>query len=229
MNGIIKAIEERRSIRKFQPTMPAKDDLAQIVEAGLYAASGMGRQSAIIVAVTNKELRDELAKTNAEIMGKPDFDPFYGAPAIFVVLADKSCRTAIYDGSLVMQPDAGGAFAGAGQHLDSSGEGRIRAARISAAAEKTGCRGRMGRHRALRSRLHRRRSPESGEAQGQPRVLGRVIEYTKSIPASENARRDVCVLQRHARFEDGEVVEAIALRADQPPGCRCQHVLHQRL
>lgn len=62
----------------------------------------MGRQSAIIVAVTNKELRDQLAKTNAEIMGKPDFDPFYGAPAIFVVLADKSCRTAIYDGSLAM-------------------------------------------------------------------------------------------------------------------------------
>ena len=51
MNEIIKAIEERRSIRKFQPTMPAKEDLAQIVEAGLYAASGMGRQSAIIVAV----------------------------------------------------------------------------------------------------------------------------------------------------------------------------------
>ena len=102
MNEIIKAMEERRSIRKFQPAMPTKDDLAQIVEAGLYAASGMGRQSAIIVAVTNKELRDELAKTNAEIMGKPDFDPFYGAPAIFVVLADKSCRTAIYDGSLVM-------------------------------------------------------------------------------------------------------------------------------
>ena len=102
MNEIIKAIEERRSIRKFQPTMPAKEDLAQIVEAGLYAASGMGRQSAIIVAVTNKELRDQLAKTNAEIMGKPDFDPFYGAPAILIVLADKSCRTAIYDGSLVM-------------------------------------------------------------------------------------------------------------------------------
>ena len=79
-----------------------EEDLAQIVEAGLYAASGMGRQSAIIVAVTNKELRDQLAKTNAEIMGKPDFDPFYGAPAILIVLADKSCRTAIYDGSLVM-------------------------------------------------------------------------------------------------------------------------------
>lgn len=90
MNEIIKAMEERRSIRKFQPTMPAKEDLAQIVEAGLYAASGMGRQSAIIVAVTNKELRDQLAKTNAEIMDKLDFDPFYGAPAIFVVLAAHS-------------------------------------------------------------------------------------------------------------------------------------------
>ena len=154
MNEIIKAMEERRSIRKFQPTMPAKEDLAQIVEAGLYAASGMGRQSAIIVAVTNKELRDQLAKTNAEIMDKLDFDPFYGAPAIFVVLADKSCRP----------------------------EGRVRAARISAAAEKAGCRGRMGRHRALRSRLHRRRSPESGETQGQPRVLGRVIEPNKKHP-----------------------------------------------
>ena len=141
MNEIIKAMEERRSIRKFQPTMPAKEDLAQIVEAGLYAASGMGRQSAIIVAVTNKELRDQLAKTNAEIMGKPDFDPFYGAPAILIVLADKSCRTAIYDGSLVM-----------GNLM--LAEGRIRAARISGAAEKAGCRGRMGRHRALRSRLH---------------------------------------------------------------------------
>ena len=80
------------------------------------------------------------------------------------------------------QPDAGGAFAGAGQHLDSPREGRIRAARISGAAEKAGYRGRMGRHRALRSRLHRRRSPESGETQGQPRVLGRVITHNKKHP-----------------------------------------------
>lgn len=141
MNGIIKAIEERRSIRKFQPTMPAKDDLAQIVEAGLYAASGMGRQSAIIVAVTNKELRDELAKTNAEIMGKPDFDPFYGARRFCCaggqILPHRHLRRQPRHG----QPDAGGAFAGAGQHLDSSGEGRIRAARISAAAEKLGVEG----------------------------------------------------------------------------------------
>lgn len=62
----------------------------------------MGRQSAIIVAVTNKELRDPVGENECGNHGKPDFDPFYGAPAILIVLADKSCRTAIYDGSLVM-------------------------------------------------------------------------------------------------------------------------------
>ena len=103
MNEIIKAMEERRSIRKFTAKMPKKEDLEQIVEAGLYAASGMGRQAAIIVAVTNKELRDKLSETNRKIGGwNEGFDPFYGAPAILIVLGDKNCRTHLYDGSLVM-------------------------------------------------------------------------------------------------------------------------------
>ena len=55
MNEIIKAMEERRSIRKFKPEMPKKEDLQQIVEAGLYAANGMGRQATITVAVTKKD------------------------------------------------------------------------------------------------------------------------------------------------------------------------------
>ena len=58
MNDIIKSMEERRSIRKFKAEMPAKEDLQQIIEAGLYAASGMGKQSAMVIAVTKKELRD---------------------------------------------------------------------------------------------------------------------------------------------------------------------------
>ncbi len=101
MNEIIKAMKERRSIRRFKPDMPDKAALDQIIEAGLYAASGMGRQGAIIVAVTNKEMRDRLARDNAAIMGR-EGDPFYGAPAILIVLADKRVPTSIYDGSLVM-------------------------------------------------------------------------------------------------------------------------------
>jgi hypothetical protein len=103
MNEIINAMIERRSIRKFKTDMPRKEDLAQIIEAGLYAASGRGQQDAIVLAITNKELRDKLACVNCKIGGWPDgFDPFYGAPALLVVLANKACFTHIYDGSLVM-------------------------------------------------------------------------------------------------------------------------------
>lgn len=103
MNEIIKAMEERRSIRKFKPEMPKKEDLQQIVEAGLYAANGMGRQATITVAVTNKELRDKLSAINCKIGGWDEgIDPFYGAPAILIVLAEKDWRNRVYDGSLVM-------------------------------------------------------------------------------------------------------------------------------
>ena len=103
MNDIIKAMEERRSIRKFKTDMPKKEDLEQIIEAGLYAANGMGKQAVITVAVTNKELRDRISKANCEIGGwKEDFDPFYGAPAILIVLAQKDWANRVYDGSLVM-------------------------------------------------------------------------------------------------------------------------------
>lgn len=103
MNDIIKAMEERRSIRKFKPDMPDKKEIEQIIEAGLYAANGMGKQATITVAVTNKELRDKLSADNCRIGGwKDGFDPFYGAPVILIVLADKNWANRVYDGSLVM-------------------------------------------------------------------------------------------------------------------------------
>lgn len=72
MNDILQAMETRRSIRQFKPDMPRKEDLQQIIEAGLYAANGRGRQGAIILAVTNKELRDRLSALNREIGGFPE-------------------------------------------------------------------------------------------------------------------------------------------------------------
>ena len=103
MNDIIRAMEERRSIRKFKPDMPKKEDLEQIIEAGLYAANGQGKQGAIVVAITNKEARDKLAADNCKVMGRePGSDPFYGAPAILIALADKSAMTGVYDATLMM-------------------------------------------------------------------------------------------------------------------------------
>lgn len=103
MNEVINAIKERRSIRKFKADMPSKENLNQIIEAGLYAASGMGKQEVIILAVTNKQIRDKIAASNCKIGGwQEGFDPFYGAPAILIVLGNKNWVTSLYDGSLVM-------------------------------------------------------------------------------------------------------------------------------
>ena len=101
MSEVINNMKTRRSIRKYKPDMIPEDVLNRIIEAGTYAATGMGKQSPIIIAVTNKEIRYKFSKMNAEIMGV-DSDPFYGAPVVLIVLADKARPTYVYDGSLVM-------------------------------------------------------------------------------------------------------------------------------
>lgn len=97
----IKNLTERRSIRSYSEKPIEKEVLDEILRVGSYAPTGMNRQAPIMIAVTNKELRDRLAKLNAAVMGS-DRDPFYGAPVVVVVLADRNVRTYVYDGSLVM-------------------------------------------------------------------------------------------------------------------------------
>ena len=97
------AIINRRSVRKYKTDMIPRDIIERIVEAGTYAANGRGHQASIILAVTNKELRDRLSEMNRKIGGWDEgFDPFYGAPVVLVVLAEKDWPTHVYDGSLVM-------------------------------------------------------------------------------------------------------------------------------
>ena len=102
MNETLHVMETRRSCRNFiADKMVSEEDIQAIVKAGTYAATGMGKQSPIILAVTNKEIRDRLSAENAGIMGKK-IDPFYGAPVVLVVLANKDVPTYLYDGSLVI-------------------------------------------------------------------------------------------------------------------------------
>ena len=98
MNEVLNAILTRRSVRSYKPDPVPQEALERILTAGQYAATGMNRQSPIILAVTNKAVRDKLSAMNAEIMGSSG-DPFYG---VLVVLANKAAPTYIYDGSLVM-------------------------------------------------------------------------------------------------------------------------------
>lgn len=92
---------ERRSIRAYKSDPIPEDLLNEILKAGTYAPTGRNMQAPIIIAVTNKELRDRLSRINAAVMGAEN-DPFYGAPVVLIVLAKKSVPTYIYDGSLVM-------------------------------------------------------------------------------------------------------------------------------
>ncbi len=103
MNETLKVLETRRSCRNFKPDMIKDEDLNAIIKAGTYAATGMGKQSPIIITVTDKKLRDEISVENRKIGGWDEgFDPFYGAPVILIVLANKDVPTYVYDGSLVM-------------------------------------------------------------------------------------------------------------------------------
>jgi nitroreductase len=101
MPETLTVLKTRRSCRAYKPDPVEDEKLNAIIEAGTYAATGMGKQSPIILIVKDKELRDKLSKMNAAIMGM-EIDPFYGAPELLIVLADKAMPTYIYDGSLVM-------------------------------------------------------------------------------------------------------------------------------
>ena len=101
MNEAMQNLLTRRAVRAYKADPVPKDVLERVVEAGLYAPSGHGRQCAVILAVTDRAVRDRLSRANAAVMGA-DFDPFYGAPVVLVVLADRSVPTCVEDGALVM-------------------------------------------------------------------------------------------------------------------------------
>ena len=103
MDKFLEIMYTRASVKSYTDQPVKKEDLEKIIKAGLCAPSGLNRQSPIIVAVTDKKTRDILSMLNA---GKDPFkrnDPFYGAPCVLVVLADKTVPTYLYDGSLVME------------------------------------------------------------------------------------------------------------------------------
>ncbi len=101
MKDAMEVLLTRRSIRNFNDKSIPEDVLNKILEAGTYAPTAMGMQKPIIIAITDKKLRDEVSRENAKIMGREGTDPFYGAPVILLV-AVENYPNAVYDGSCVM-------------------------------------------------------------------------------------------------------------------------------
>ena len=100
-NPTLETLKTRRSVRSYLPKQVDEEALQAILEAGTYAATGMNRQSPIIVCVQDPTARETLRRMKAAVMGS-DGDPFYGAPTVLVVLADRSIRTCVEDASLVI-------------------------------------------------------------------------------------------------------------------------------
>ena len=107
-NETLETIKKRRSCRAYKPEQITDEELNAVLEAGTYAASAMGRQSAKIVVVQDAATRAQLTRMNAAVMGTNN-DPMYAAPTILVVLANANSNG---------QPDAGCRLSGAGQLLD---------------------------------------------------------------------------------------------------------------
>ena len=104
MNQVLDNMKTRRSVRKFTTEPVPQALIDQVIEAGLYAASGKGEQDVIVIQIADRAVRDKLSVMNRQIIGSSNekLDPFYGAQTVLVVLARKDWPTHVYDGSLVL-------------------------------------------------------------------------------------------------------------------------------
>lgn len=98
---MLEAMMSRKSVRSYTDQMVSDADIEKVLKAGQYAANGRGRMATKFVVVKNREIRDELSKMNADIMGTTS-DPFYGAPVVIWVLSDRNVHTYVEDGSLAI-------------------------------------------------------------------------------------------------------------------------------
>ena len=96
-------IQNRRSVKVFKQEQISDAELLEVLKAGMNAPSGGNNQTAVMIVVQNKELRDELSALNGKIAGAPEgFDVFYGAPTVIIVAAKKGKGDPVQDGCLVM-------------------------------------------------------------------------------------------------------------------------------
>ena len=98
---MLDAIKNRRACRAFKDQAVEQEKIDEIIEAGLLAPSGMNRQTPVIIAIKDKKTRDALQALNGKIMGR-DGDPFYGAPVILLVIANKN-GLSLHDGGAAIE------------------------------------------------------------------------------------------------------------------------------
>ena len=99
---MLNLLKTRRSVRAYKADPVPEELLDQVLEAGTYAPSAMGRQSPTLIAVTSPKYREQISKLNAAVMGT-DKDPYYGAPVIVLALADPTIGPWVEDASCALE------------------------------------------------------------------------------------------------------------------------------
>lgn len=109
MQSTIEVLKTRRSIKNFSDKVVSREDLDSILEAAVNAPSGMNAQAPKILVLQRKDIIKRFSEWNRsfypkEILEKlpEDFDPFYNASTLIIVLADKNINTCVEDASLVI-------------------------------------------------------------------------------------------------------------------------------
>lgn len=109
MESTLEDLKSRRSVRKFSEKVVSRDDLEKILEVATYAPTGLGAQSPKILVIQRKDIIDRISKWNLSYFPEDikeqlddDYNPFFGASTLIIVLADGNAHTCVEDGSLVI-------------------------------------------------------------------------------------------------------------------------------
>lgn len=79
-------IFSRRSIRNFNGKAISEQELSQILKSAYAAPVGRGMYDSLsMTVVTNKALLLKWEQYMANVVGKPDLHPFYGAPTVLLI------------------------------------------------------------------------------------------------------------------------------------------------
>lgn len=87
MNEVMKNILTRRSIRAFNEQDISRDLLDQILQAAIYAPSGMNKQTWQFTAIVNRDKIQVLAKLIEKALGRKGYN-FYN-PSVIVLVSNE--------------------------------------------------------------------------------------------------------------------------------------------
>lgn len=83
MNSVMENLLTRRSVRAFEKKEIPAEELDQILQAAVYAPSGMGRQTWQFTVVTDREKIQKLAAVVEKELNRPGYDMY--APEVIII------------------------------------------------------------------------------------------------------------------------------------------------